>query len=93
MNQRLKVVMPGNFDLISGTNVNITVPTISAQYSENIQDNIDKSKSGKYLIVATRQMITYDKHETIMEIATDSNNRDKVYLSTQQQNDLVDFYG
>ena len=93
MNQRLKVVMPGNFDLISGTNVNITVPTISAQYSENIQDNIDKTKSGKYLIVATRQMITYDKHETIMEIATDSNNRDKVYLSTQQQNDLVDFYG
>ena len=85
--------MPGNFDLISGTNVNITVPTISAQYSENIQDNIDKTKSGKYLIVATRQMITYDKHETIMEIATDSNNRDKVYLSTQQQNDLVDFYG
>ena len=93
MNQRLKVVMPGNFDLISGTNVNITVPTISAQYSENIQDNIDKTKSGKYLIVATRQMITYDKHETIMEVATDSNNRDKVYLSTQQQNDLVDFYG
>jgi hypothetical protein len=93
MNQRLKVVMPGNFDLISGTNVNITVPTISAQYSENIQDNIDQSKSGKYLIVATRQMITYDKHETVMEVATDSNNRDKVYLSTQQQNDLVDFYG
>lgn len=93
MNQRLKIVMPGNFDLISGTNVNVTVPTIGSQYSENVQDNIDKTKSGKYLIVSTRQMITYDKHETIMEVATDSNNRDKVYLSTQQQNDLVDFYG
>ena len=93
MNQRLKVVMPGNFDLISGTNVNITVPTIGAQYSENIQDNIDKTKSGKYLIVSTRQMITYDKHETILDVATDSSNRDRVYLSTQQQNDLADFYG
>jgi hypothetical protein len=93
MNQRLKVVMPGNFDLISGTNVNITVPTISEQSSEKNQDNMDKSKSGKYLIVAARQMITYDKHETILEVATDSSNRDRVYLSTQQQNDLADFYG
>jgi len=93
MNQRLKVVMPGNFDLVSGTNVNITVPTISEQSSELIQDNIDKSKSGKYLIVATRHMITYERHETIMEVATDSTNRDIVYQSTQQQNDLVDFYG
>ena len=93
MNQRLKVVMPGNFDLISGTNVNITVPTTSEQSSEKNQDNMDKSKSGKYLIVAARQMITYDKHETILEVATDSSNRDRVYLSTQQQNDLADFYG
>jgi hypothetical protein len=54
---------------------------------------MDKSKSGKYLIVAARQMITYDKHETILEVATDSSNRDRVYLSTQQQNDLADFYG
>jgi len=75
MNQRLKVVMPGNFDLISGTNVNIIVPTISEQSSEKNQDNMDKTKSGKYLIVATRQIITYDKHETIMEIATDSTNK------------------
>jgi hypothetical protein len=93
MNQRLKVVMPGNFDLISGTNVNVTVPTISEQSSEKNQDNMDKTKSGKYLIVATRQMITYDKHETIMEIATDSTNKDTVYQSTQIQNDLADFYG
>jgi hypothetical protein len=93
MNQRLKIVMPGNFDLISGTNVNVTVPTISEQSSEKNQDNMDKSKSGKYLIVAARQMITYDKHETILEVATDSSNRDRVYLSTQQQNDLADFYG
>jgi hypothetical protein len=93
MNQRLKIVMPGNFDLISGTNVNITVPTTSEQSSEKNQDNMDKSKSGKYLIVAARQMITYDKHETILEVATDSSNRDRVYLSTQQQNDLADFYG
>lgn len=93
MNQRLKVVMPGNFDLISGTNVNITFPTISEQSSENVQDNMDKSKSGKYLIVATRQLITYDKHETIMEIATDSTNKDIVYQNTQLQNDLADFYG
>ena len=93
MNQRLKVVMPGNFDLISGTNVNVTVPTISEQSSEKIQDNLDNTKSGKYLIVATRQMITYDKHETIMEIATDSTNKDVVYQSTQTQNDLADFYG
>jgi hypothetical protein len=45
------------------------------------------------LIIASRQMITYQKHETIIEVATDSNNRDSYYRSTELQNNFMDYYG
>jgi hypothetical protein len=89
MNQRLKVVMPGNFNLISGTTVYISLPTESEHATTDNSDNTDYSMSGKYLITATRQIITYEKHETIMEVATDSTERPSVYKSSQQQNDVV----
>ena len=89
MNQRLKVVMPGNFNLISGTTVYISLPTESEHATTDNSDNTDYSMSGKYLITATRQIITYEKHETIMEVATDSTERPAVYKSSQQQNDAV----
>ena len=37
-------------------------------------ENSDESISGKYLIIATRHMIGFDKHETIIEVATTSQN-------------------
>ena len=34
-----------------------------------------KTLQGKYLIVAARHIIKYDKHETLLEVANDSSNR------------------
>jgi hypothetical protein len=36
---------------------------------------MDKTLEGKYLIVAARHIIRYDKHETLLEVASDSSNR------------------
>lgn len=91
LNQRVKVLMPGNFDLTSGLTANLTVP-VRGEKAEGV-NNVDNSLSGKYLIIASRQMITYQKHETIIEVATDSNNRDSYYLSTELQNNFMDYYG
>jgi hypothetical protein len=90
LNQRMKVLMPGNFDLTSGLNANLSVPT-RGEKARGV-DSIDYSLSGKYLIIASRQMITHQKHETIIEVATDSNNRDSYYRSTEIQNNFMDFY-
>lgn len=91
LNQRVKVLMPGNFDLTSGLTANLLIP-VRGEKAKNV-DNIDYSLSGKYLIIASRQMITYQKHETIIEVATDSNNRDGYYRSTELQNSYMDSYG
>jgi hypothetical protein len=91
LNQRVKVLMPGNFDLTSGLTANLLFPARGEKAKG--ADNIDYSLSGKYLIIASRHMITYQKHETIIEVATDSNNRKNVYQSTERQNDYMDFYG
>lgn len=90
LNQRIKILMPGNFDLTSGLTANLTVPVKGEK--AKIVDNIDYSLSGKYLIIASRQMITSQKHETIIEVATDSSNRDSYYLSTEIQNNFMDSY-
>lgn len=90
LNQRIKILMPGNFDLTSGLTANLTVPS-RGEKAKGF-DNIDYSLSGKYLIVASRQMITFEKHETIIEVATDSNNRDSYYRSTELQNNFMDSY-
>lgn len=91
LNQRMKVVMPGNFDLTSGLTAELLIPSRSEK-AKGV-DEVDYSLSGKYLIVASRHIISYQKHETIIEVATDSNLRNKVYQSVDKQNELIDFYG
>jgi len=83
MNKRVKIAMPGNFQLTSGFNIYLEAPTFGAK--EKGGDNQDKSLSGKYLIVASRQIIGYDKHETIIEVATTSTERDFVAVSSSSQ--------
>ena len=83
MNKRVKIAMPGNFQLTSGFNIYLEAPTFGAK--EQGGDNQDKSLSGKYLIVASRQIIGYDKHETIIEVATTSTERDFVAVSSSSQ--------
>jgi hypothetical protein len=72
MSKRIKLTMPGNFQLTSGFNVNVQAPNFGKKEKGGGDDNIDESLSGKYLIIATRHMIGYDKHETIIEVATTS---------------------
>jgi predicted RNA-binding protein len=80
--------MPGNFQLTSGFNVTFNTSGFSDK-SKNVEDN---SINGKYLIVATRQIIKNNKHETIIEVVTDSTNEATSYTSSQQQNQTLKGY-
>jgi hypothetical protein len=80
MSKRIKVVMPGNFDLSSGFNVNFQVPIFGEK--EKNEDTDDKSLNGKYMIIASRHIIGYEKHETIIEIATTSTTVGKILESS-----------
>lgn len=85
-NQRVQVVLPGNFNISSGLNVILNIPKRSERVnSDSGEDQLDKSLYGKYLIVATRHIIKYDKHEVVFEAVTDSSNKDAVYQSSSNQ--------
>jgi hypothetical protein len=68
MQRRLRLVLPGNFAIASGNNYEVEIP--HRFVSEDKQ--IDSTLSGKYITLSVRHMIRYDKHETIIEVATDS---------------------
>ena len=86
MSKRLKIVMPGNFQLSSGFNVNVNAPIIGSSSGE------DKSINGKYLIVASRQIIGYEKHETIIEVASSSSESGYVSASdAEQQREILTY--
>jgi len=91
MNKRIKLVMPGNFQLTSGFNLNVRVPDFSKK--ESGSENEDRSLSGKYLIIATRHIIKYDMHETVLELATTSNETDFIPQSVPEQNQAIETYG
>ena len=67
--RRLRVTLPGNFSLSAGNNADIEIPN---RFVEKDVDGIDETLSGKYIITSVRHIIRYDKHETILEVATDS---------------------
>jgi len=71
--KRVKLVMPGNFNLICGSVVDLLVTSRAQNISS---DSRDDSLSGKYIVLACRHIIKYDRHETILEISTDSNNKE-----------------
>ena len=70
MNRRVRLVMPGNFQLTSGLNVNLNAKRFGEM--EDGGDNNDNTLSGKYIIIGSRQVIGFHKHETFIEIATTS---------------------
>lgn len=73
MQRRIKAVLPGNFGLVVGKLLNVNLPNyISNRGGDEFLDN---DMSGKYIITALRHIIRYDRHETIIEIATDSTNK------------------
>jgi len=74
MQKRMQVALPGNFALFSGSLVQLNVPRfgIKEENASN-KDAIDTTLSGKYIILGTRHIIKQNKHETLIEVATDSN--------------------
>jgi hypothetical protein len=83
MERRIRFTMPGNFQLSSGFNVNCIIPNIAKKDAGT--DNEDLSMTGKYLIVASRHIIGYEKHETIIEVATTSTANDFIPVANPQQ--------
>jgi hypothetical protein len=69
MQRRLQLMMPGNFALFSGSTVDVTVPKYAIDDGRGTRDT---SLSGKYIITGTRHVIRADKHETLIEVATDN---------------------
>jgi len=90
MTKRIRLSMPGNFQLTSGFNVSLVAPTFGKKMKGD--DNEDPSLSGKYLIVASRQKIGYDKHETIIEIATTSSDNQFIPVSNPLQTSAIGSY-
>jgi hypothetical protein len=66
------MTLPGNFGVSSGFNLFLKMPNRAAD--DGLED-YDPTLYGKYLIIGTRHMIKYDKHETIVEVVTDSSNK------------------
>jgi hypothetical protein len=86
MSKRLKIVMPGNFQLSSGFNVNVDAPIVGSS-----QGN-DKSINGKYIIIASRQIIGVEKHETIIEVASSSSDIGFISGSdAEQQEEILNY--
>ncbi len=68
MQRRLQLLMSGNFALNCSQIIELLVPKYSIHEGE---DNLDRTLSGKYIIIGTRHIIRYDKHQTLLEVATD----------------------
>jgi hypothetical protein len=72
MQKRIRITMPGNFILTAGSPVTVQMP------KRNTVDTTDEfgdiTLQGRYMITGARHIIRYDKHETVMEVATDSTN-------------------
>lgn len=90
MSKRVKLVMPGNFQLMSGFNVSLVAPVLAMK--EKGGENTDTSVSGKYIIVATRHLIKFDKHETILEIAATSSDNEFIPVSSPEQMSVLTDY-
>lgn len=91
LTKRVRVVMPGNFNLTTGYNVELNY---QKKLSTGDLDNRDETIFGKYIIIGTRHVINYYKHETIIEVASDSNSyRNYSPVSGTVPASLLDQYG
>lgn len=70
VNKTIRLLLPGNFFLTSGTNVSLKMPTRSLRNDQ--KDNEDSTLKGTYTIIATRHILRNNIHETIIDVATDS---------------------
>ena len=90
--KKINIVMPGNFQLTTGFNVNVDVPFFGSK--EEGDENKDPSLSGKYLIVGSRHIIKGDPatHETVIECASTSSDQEFITESTSSQTEALESY-
>lgn len=88
--KRIKIVMPGNFQLTSGFNVFFSAPSFAKKDIGDVSEDV--SIKGKYLIIATRHIITNSRHETVIEVVTDSTTNSVDLTSNPQQNEALRNY-
>lgn len=73
----LKIHVPGNTNIKVGNVIHVDVPTPFVQISP-----IDLSLSGRWLVVAIRHVLQFEKYTMIMEIARDAHSSIKDEKST-----------
>jgi len=67
--KKMKLMLPGNFNLTIGMILDLKYPK-RGKIKED--DSLDPSFSGKHMILAVRHVIRPTQHDTILEIASDS---------------------
>ncbi len=67
--KKMKLMLPGNFNLTIGMILDLKYPKRGNLRED---DELDTSFSGKHMIIAVRQVIRPTQHDTILEIASDS---------------------
>ena len=70
LDRKVRVVVPGNFKISSGLNVLLKTQDRSVRPVNGEID--DRSLYANYTVIACRHIITFTKHETIFEAASDS---------------------
>lgn len=75
MQRRIRLVMPGNFAFLAGYLVQVDVPKFALVEGRSDSDVIDETISGNYIILGVRHILKYNKHETVLEVGTDSRKR------------------
>lgn len=94
-NMRVRAVVPGNFDLTSGTIVKLNVPVKGVTTESSLKD---KQLTGNYIIVATKHIIRFNVHQTIIELCKDSTEENSLFKESALQEfssdefDLQSFY-
>ena len=71
LQKKIQIVMPGNFSLYTGKIVYLDIPKFTMK-DETMTSGLDPTMAGNYIVICTRHIITYQKHETILQVATDT---------------------
>lgn len=67
--KKMKILLPGNFNLSAGMLVDLQYPKRGKM---NNNEQYDPSFSGRQLVMALRHIISPSQHETVIEVASDS---------------------
>jgi hypothetical protein len=96
LQQRVRITLPGNFAVSSGFNLFLKVPSRAIHDDGGFcegGDNFDRTLYGKYLVVGTRHIIRYDRHETLIEVCKNSNAKSYTSADNSEFRDAALNYG